>query len=94
MTLGPLIGHLVADEVMAGPQQQQQQQQEGVTSDTTSSSSSSRGAAVSAALQEAHELLAPYRPDRDFDAAVAAAAAQPSVSWAATLQPSSAQRTV
>jgi hypothetical protein len=83
MTLAPLTGQLVAEEVLAA----QQQQQQVVTSDT-----GSRGAAASAALQEARELLAPYRPDRDFNAAVAAAAAaQPSVSWAATLQPSSKQ---
>jgi hypothetical protein len=63
MTLAPLIGQLVADEVMAQLSGQQ-------LADST------------------QQLLAPYRPQRDFKAAAAAAASAPGLNWASTLQPS------
>lgn len=72
MTLAPLVGQLVAEEVLAAG----------------GHSSSSSGSSATEAAQEAAELLAPYRPDRDFEAAAAAAKQQPGLSWAATLNPS------
>lgn len=74
MTLAPLVGQLVAHEVLAGA--------------SGSHSSSQSDQLSDQELQETAKALAPYRPDRDFDAAVTEAAAQPCLSWAATLNPS------
>lgn len=96
MTLAPLVGQLVAEELLGAASTPA-----AATPATTTASNSSSSTPVSAncltstatgACGAAAQLLAPYRPDRDFDAAVAAAAAQPGLSWAATLRPGSSRQ--
>jgi hypothetical protein len=83
LTLAPLVGQLAAQEILATSSQHNS------SSSSSSTAQQSEQVVGSSKLQAtAAELLAPYRPDRDFQAAVAAAAAQPGLSWAATLQPS------
>lgn len=73
MTLAPLVGQLVAQEVLAVHGNQGHSASSGLSEQL---------------CEETAQALAPYRPDRDFEAAVARAAAQPSLSWTAMLKPS------
>lgn len=95
MTLAPLVGQLVADEVLGAAGTPAADTSATTTTGTTTApvSASCPTPPLTGPCGAAAELLAPYRPDRGFDAAVAAAAAaQPWLSWAATLRPGSSKQ--
>lgn len=91
MTLAPLIGQLVAEEVMQALNIDTSTlcgSSSSIPGNTGSNDTSSSTGRARFTQQEVDQLLAPYRPGRDFEAAVAKAAAQSKTSWTEMLRPS------